>query len=58
MDSTTVTSLTSAFDFGPLFDTFVLFAPWIMGIAGVVLGVSLIRWGIHAVRKRLSGGVA
>ena len=53
-----VTALTGAFDTSGLLDTFVLFAPWIIGIAGVLLGVGLIRWGVKTIRKKLSGGVA
>jgi len=58
MLSADVTALTTAFDVSALFDTFILFAPFIMGIAGVVLGVSLIKWGIKIVRRKLSGGMA
>jgi hypothetical protein len=58
MDSADVTSLTTAFDFGPLLATFLLLAPYIMGIAGLIVAISLVKWGIKKVRAKLSGGVA
>lgn len=58
MDSTKVGELTSAFAPAQLVDTFVLLAPFIIGVAGIVIGVSLIKWGVKHVRRRLSGGVA
>lgn len=58
MDPADVTSLTSAFDATSLLSTFVAMAPFILGVAGLVIGVSLIKWGIKVVRRKLSGGVA
>lgn len=58
MDSAEVTALTSAFDPAQLLDTFALFAPYIVGVLAVIIGVTLIKWGIRVVRRKLSGGVA
>lgn len=58
MTQTEVTALTSAFTVSDLVDTFVLLAPFILGVAGVVLAISIIKWGVKQVRRRLSGGVA
>lgn len=58
MDSAQVTALTAAFNPAELVDTFVALAPFIIGVAGVVIGVSLIKWGVKVVRRKLSGGVA
>jgi len=57
MDQATVTSLTGAFDPQTLLDTFILFAPYIIGVVGVIVGISLVRWGYHKVRALLSRGV-
>lgn len=58
MEAADVTSLTAAFTPSTLLTTFVSLAPYILGVAGVVIGVSLIKWGIKVVRRKLSGGVA
>lgn len=58
MDSTQVTALTSAFNPSDLVTTFIALAPYIIGVAGVVIGISLIKWGVKVVRRKLSGGVA
>lgn len=58
MEAADVTSLTTAFQPSVLLATFVSLAPFILGVAGVVIGVSLIKWGIKVVRRKLSGGVA
>lgn len=58
MTSAQVESLTTAFDFAPLLSTFILLAPYILGVAGVVLAVALIKWGVKVIRRRLSSGVA
>lgn len=58
MDSADVTALTGAFTVESLLDTFVLLAPFILSVAGIVIGVSLVKWGIKVVRRKLSGGVA
>jgi len=53
-----VTAVTAAFQPVELLDTFILFAPYIMAVAGILIGAGLITWGIRSVRRRLSGGVA
>lgn len=53
-----VTQLTNAFKIDSLVSTFVSMAPFILGVAGAVLAVGLVKWGIRTIRKRLSGGVA
>jgi len=58
MDSAMVTALTAAFDPAALLDTFILFAPYIMIVLGILIGVGLLKWGIRVVRRKLSGGVA
>jgi hypothetical protein len=58
METADVTALTGAFDVSDLLTTFVALAPYIIGVAGVVIGVSLVKWGIKTVRRKLSGGVA
>jgi len=57
MDAADVTAITAAFDVSDLFDTFLLFAPYIMIVLGVVIGVGLVKWAIRTVRGRLSGGL-
>lgn len=57
MDAAQVTALTGAFDPQDLLATFIQFAPYIIGVIGVIVGVSLIRWGYHKVRNLLSRGV-
>lgn len=58
MDAADITSLTGAFSVDSLLSTFVGLAPFILTVAGVVIGVSLIKWGVKTVRRKLSGGVA
>lgn len=58
MSSAQVNSLTAAFQPSELLDTFILLAPYILGVAGIILAVGLIKWGIRVVRRKLSGGVA
>lgn len=57
MQTAQVTSLTTAFDPAALLTTFALFAPYIVGVIGVIVGVSLIRWGFRKIRGLLSSGV-
>jgi len=57
MDSAAVTALTTAFDPTELLATFQLFAPYIIGVVGVIVGISLVRWGYHKIRSLLSRGV-
>lgn len=57
MDSTAVTALTTAFNPASLLATFQLFAPYIVGVIGVIVGISLVRWGYRKVSHLLSHGV-
>lgn len=56
--SADVTSLTTAFAIDDLFGVFVLLAPWILGVVGFVVAISLIKWGIRVIRRKMSGGAA
>ena len=58
MGTETVTKLTTAFNPAGLLDTFVSFAPFILGVAGTIMVVGLVKWAIKTVRRKLSGGVA
>ena len=58
MDAADVTALSGAFDVSSLLTTFIALAPFILGVAGVVIGISLVKWGVKVVRRKLSGGVA
>lgn len=58
MNQEAVTKLTTAFNYSSLIDTFVLMAPYIMGVVGILAVVGLISYGIRKVRRRLSGGLA
>ena len=53
-----VTAVTTAYAPAGLFDTFILFAPWVLSVAGILIAVGLIHWGVRTVRQRLSGGAA
>lgn len=57
MNQATITSLTGAFDPAALLATFLLFAPFIIGVIGVLVGVSLVKWGFKKVKGKLSGGI-
>jgi|GEM_PF-835463 hypothetical protein len=58
MSAEQITALTGAFNPAQLVDTFVKFGPFIMVIAGTILAVSLAKWGVRTLRRKLSGGVA
>lgn len=58
MDAAQITALTGAFKPESLVTTFIGLAPYILGVAGVVIAIQLIKWGIKVVRRKLSGGVA
>lgn len=58
MSQETITQLTAAFDVDKLVTSFIALAPWVMGVAGVILVTGLIKWGVGKVRRRLSGGMA
>lgn len=53
-----VTSLTTAFAPGQFFDTWISFAPFMIGIIGVLIAVGLIGWGVRKIRSKMSKGVA
>ena len=46
MGAETVTKLTTAFNPAGLLDTFVSFAPFILGVAGTIMVVGLVKWAI------------
>lgn len=58
MTALDVTSLTTAFDPTALLATFLLLAPYIVGVVGTVVAISLVKWGFKTVKRKLSGGVA
>jgi hypothetical protein len=58
MEAADVTALTTAFDTSSLVSTFILLAPFILGVAGVIIAISLVKWGVKKIRAKLSGGVA
>ncbi len=58
MATETITKVTAAFNPSGLLNTFVEFAPYILGVAGTIMVVGLIKWAIKTVRRKLSGGVA
>ena len=58
MTTAQITELTGAFAPGQFFSIWVDFAPFMIAIIGVLVGVGLIGWGVRKIRKRLSGGVA
>jgi xanthine/uracil permease len=58
MTSADVTSLTTAFDPSTLLATFLLLAPFIIGVVSLLVGISLVKWGIKRASRKLSGGVA
>jgi len=57
MEAADVTALTGAFDPTSLLSTFQLFAPYIVAVVGVLVGVALVRWAYHKIRSTLSHGV-
>lgn len=58
MEAADVTALTGAFDVSSLLSTFILLAPFVLGVAGIILAIGVIKWGVKKVRAKLSGGVA
>lgn len=58
MTQAQVGELTNAFAPGQFFDTWVQFAPFMIGIIGVLIAVGLIGWGVRKIRSRMSKGVA
>jgi hypothetical protein len=57
MQPADVTALTGAFDPADLLSTFIAFAPFIITVVGIVLGVALAKWGIKKVSGKLNKGV-
>lgn len=58
MTSEQVTQLTTAFAPGQFFETWIDFAPFMVGIIGVIIAVGLIGWGVKKIRSKMSKGVA
>lgn len=58
MNAADVTALTGAFDLGQLVSTFILLAPFILGAAGIILAIGVVKWAVRKIRAKLSGGVA
>jgi len=52
-----VTALLAAFKPADLLTTFIAFAPYILGVIGIGIGVSLIKWGMAKVKGMLHRGV-
>lgn len=52
-----LTALTTAFAPTSLLDGFIAMAPFIIGVIGVVIAVSLVRWGFKKVKGLLTKGV-
>ena len=57
METADVTALTAAFNPADLLTTFISFAPFIVTVVGIVLGVALAKWGIKKVSGKLNKGV-
>lgn len=58
MTEAQVTELTTAFAPGQFFSTWVDFAPFMIGIIGVLVAIGLVRWGVRRIRGSLSKGAA
>lgn len=57
MSTTDVTSLTTAFDPSALLTTFIGFAPFILTVVGIVLGVGIAKWAVRKTTGKLSRGI-
>lgn len=57
MSSEAVQKVTTAFNPTGMVDTFVSMAPFILGVAGILLVVGIVSFGFRRVRRRLSGGM-
>jgi hypothetical protein len=57
MNALDVTALTAAFNPSSLLTTFISFAPFIVTVLGIVIGVALAKWGIKKVTGKLNRGV-
>lgn len=54
MDSADVTSLTTAFEPGQFLATFLLMAPFIVSVVGLIIGIAVLKWGVRKARTTLS----
>lgn len=52
-----ITALTGAFDPADLLTTFIGFAPFILTVVGIVLGVGIAKWAIRKTTGKLNKGV-
>jgi hypothetical protein len=52
-----VTAITTAFSPADLLDTFIAFAPFILTVIGIGIGVGLVKWGIGKIKGMLHKGV-
>jgi len=57
METADVTALTAAFDPSSLLTTFIGFAPYILTVVGIVVGIGIARWAIRKTTGKLSRGV-
>lgn len=57
MNSADITAIKAAFDPSALLTTFIGFAPFILTVLGIVLGVSIAKWAVKRVTGKLSKGV-
>jgi len=57
MDSAKLLELTTAFSPAGLIDGFIDMAPYIIGVIGIIIAVSLVRWGFKKVKGLLTKGV-
>lgn len=52
-----ITALTTAFNPTSLLTTFIAFAPFILTVVGIVLGVGIAKWAIRKTTGKLNKGV-
>lgn len=57
MDSAQVTALTGAFDPTELLTTFIAFAPFILTVVGIVIGIGIAKWAVKKTTGKLNKGV-
>lgn len=55
MNNTVTSQLTGAFNVNTLLHVWVDFAPFILAAVGFLIGVSLVKWGIHRVSTAMAG---
>lgn len=51
-----ILTVTNAFDPQQLLAGFIAFAPFILTVAGILVGISIINWGLKHIRLNLSDG--